>query len=478
MPLFHCDIQGCHAPAERYSGPCNLCGRHVCVAHIDKDHNCPGASVRISLLNIFIGLDPDDSLDQVDGVGITLAEEKTWVEDAQRLNARVNLEALRQRASTLRDGIPCSTPPVLAREVLRVGHKNWHIPITFDDGVVWLCRTPHTTGRAAPPAIQDIILLSEFATYRFLATIDAPVPAVYDVAVSSPANAVGIGYILMEKVPGKWVDWDGASSEGKERIMEQFADLYIKIKAHPFPSIGALLNNSSGDAMFPVGPFVERGLCNLDDDGNVTTIGPFSTTLDYFKGVLQHKLDLIVRREILAKFAVDGHLLYRFLLDNVTSLPPVKNASDGGFYLVHGGSKADNILADEEYNITGIIDWECSEVLPASSAFSAPLFLMDWDMVDQGRSEPSEGEKRLAGILEAKGHPDLAHYVLETRFENYWVFGVQWGGWLGSSVLGMVKLCGEECGESVDEAGWAAWKEKMLQRYADDVGLQSLLRVP
>ncbi|KAI0319959.1 hypothetical protein OF83DRAFT_696377 [Amylostereum chailletii] len=459
MPLYYCDIQGCREPAERYCGACDLCGRHVCVAHVDKDHNCPGASV--------------------EGVGVMKAIEKMWIEDVQRLNARIDLEALCQHASTLRDGIPCSTLPVLVKESMAIGHKNWHFPITFDDGVVWLCRTPHTTARAAPPVIQDRILLSEFATYRFLSSIDVPVPAVFGVAVSSPTNAVGVSYLLMEKVPGKWVDWDTAGVEGKERIMEQIADVYIKIKAHPFPSIGALLDTSSGDTMFPVGPFVERGQCNLDDDGNAITIGPFSTTLDYFKGVLQHKLDLIVHRELLAKSAVDGYLLYRFLLDNVSSLPPVKNATDGGFYLVHGGSKADNILADEKYAITGIIDWECSEVLPASSAFSAPLFLMDWHRVDNGENEPSEGENRLAEILEAKGHPDLARRVLETRFENYWVFGVQSGGWIGPrSALGMLKLCGEECGGSVDEAGWAAWKEKIMHRYADDVGLQSLLRGP
>lgn len=39
--------------------------------------------------------------------------------------------------------------------------------------------------------------------------------------------------------------------------------------------------------------------------------------------------------------------------------------------------KGDHILVDDEYNITGLIDWTYTRVVPVGEVFSSSLFTVD-----------------------------------------------------------------------------------------------------
>lgn len=81
--------------------------------------------------------------------------------------------------------------------------------------------------------------------------------------------------------------------------------------------------------------------------------------------------------------------------------PPSSN--NGDFYLKHADDKGDHILVDEDFNITGIVDWEWAHTAPASHAFNSPIaFLPVADFYD-GKNGLGEDEHLLASIFEKKG---------------------------------------------------------------------------
>jgi hypothetical protein len=66
-------------------------------------------------------------------------------------------------------------------------------------------------------------------------------------------------------------------------------------------------------------------------------------------------LELIVAGELYSPWAVDTYLVHRCLLDMMPLLPGV---NDQKFYLRHPDDAGFHIMVDDEFNITGIIDWE------------------------------------------------------------------------------------------------------------------------
>ncbi|EHL02415.1 hypothetical protein M7I_1490 [Glarea lozoyensis 74030] len=127
----------------------------------------------------------------------------------------INCDALRMRAETLRDGVKCTVNLPSADQAYFnfniVGGRNYHGSIVFEDGKT-----------------------CEFATYRFLAGTGVLVSEVYDCADDEdPMNIVGAGYILLEKLPGKPLEWYKASEAQKEKFAGQLADIYTKLEQHP-----------------------------------------------------------------------------------------------------------------------------------------------------------------------------------------------------------------------------------------------------
>lgn len=84
-----------------------------------------------------------------------------------------------------------------------MGGMNYHIPVSFEDGVVWIARVRRFNATSPPPVLRNHIIRSEVATLNFLQGTTVPSPRVYDFALEQTGNPVGVGFILMEKLPGK-----------------------------------------------------------------------------------------------------------------------------------------------------------------------------------------------------------------------------------------------------------------------------------
>jgi aminoglycoside phosphotransferase (APT) family kinase protein len=132
---------------------------------------------------------------------------------------------------------------------------NYHIEILFDDGITWLARIRRSNATSPPAELRDYILRSEVSTLQFLSETKVPAPKVFDFNFCE-TNPIGVGYILMEKLPGSSLRWSLATPEQRRRVTSQVADVYIELYAHPFAMTGSIHHPGSHD----VGPFARETL--------------------------------------------------------------------------------------------------------------------------------------------------------------------------------------------------------------------------
>ncbi|KAK1248315.1 hypothetical protein MKX08_006535 [Trichoderma sp. CBMAI-0020] len=453
MPLWTCDFEQCCRPAVRKSGDCLLCNRHLCSIHLQPSHHtCPEWK-------------DADVYDPAAGA----AQEN----ELETLIARVNIRALEDRASHLRQGIPCFITPLTSHDVSSMmGGMNHHIDVCFRDGMVWIARIRRSNCKSPPPPVRDYIFQSEVATLEFLHRTNVPVPRVFDFALEHPGNPVGVGFILMEKLPGKALQWATATLKQKQKVMQQMMDIYIELHKYPFQLFGSLNNDTSG--AYRVGAIAQEVFMDFEHS-TMRTTGPFSSPEQYYYSLLQKILESIVQEEMYSQMAVDAYLIHRFLIDLVPSvISSHSQSSDQVFYLKHTDDKGDHILVDQDFNITGIIDWEWAQTAPAFQAFKSPIGFLPVQEFYNGNNNLGDDEVFFARLFEEKGRQDLADCVWKGRLQHRFEFccGYDLEDWEG--FLGLFKGLRDAAGLD-GGLEWEEWKAVALQRYKNDSGLQQLL---
>ena len=349
-----------------------------------------------------------------------------------------------------------------------MGGMNYHIEIHFEDEVIWLARVRRFNATSPPPAIRDHILKSEFATYKFLEKTAVPAPRVYDFAIEGPNNPIGVGYILMEKLPGKSLRWSLLQPTEQTKVIEQLADVFLELRRFPFHKMGSLITADPPQ----MGGIALESLMDIER-GVLRILGPYNSVADYHNDSIQLILDQILRDERYTDRPVDAYLIHLFargLITQILSRHPPSEA----YYLKHPDDKGDHILVDGECNITGIIDWEWAYAVPASVAFNSPLLLLPANDFYDGVKRLGEQELELAQVFERSGHMDMAAIVRNGRLQHRFTFccGYDLADWDG--FLGLFRALRDAV--NIDAGlGWDEWKRVALDRYISDPGLKSLV---
>ncbi|KAH0290287.1 hypothetical protein M436DRAFT_74137 [Aureobasidium namibiae CBS 147.97] len=393
MPLRYCVYPGCSRPAERGSGDCMICSGHCCLKHLTPEfHTCPSENN-----------DPD---------AFFTAYDSAKQNHLQALLDKVDFDALISIATRLHNHIPCHIPALLDNSVKaapdakserilnQTGGQNCNLDICFDGGVVWIARLRFEESTVLPQDAQMTISTSEVETLKFLAQTNIRVPKVFHHSFDN--IEIGTPFVLMEKLPGKPLDWYNASAQQKTKVMEQLADVFLELEKCPFLETGSL---SQGGL---VGPFAQGHLFVSP----ANPLGPFSTLEESLTSILKHELDMIVDGE-LATLATENYLTHLWRLEHLPSL--LASAAGDKFYLKHGEDKGDHILVDQDYNITGIIDWEFATIETKKSAFSSPCMM--WPVLEyyDGSNELSQEEREFAQIFNTRGRQDMAQMILQGR---------------------------------------------------------------
>lgn len=397
------------------------------------------------------------------------------------------MDALQSAASKARNNIPCRIPALsnlldpAARAKLvssQCGGQNCHVDIDFADGVTWLVRIRLDDPLLPPPAVQSRIFLSEVATLEFLARTRVPAPRVYGYALGeAPGNEVGVPYVLMEKMKGTPLDWGSAGTEEREKVMEQLADVYLELERHPISQTGSLFPCSEG-AEPVVGVFAQVPCFATPEEG----LGPFETLEGAYTAIIHQQQRTIANREV-SSLPVDNYLAFCWRLEILPELLAGSASREGPFYLKHYDDKGDHILVDEEYNITGIIDWEFASAEAKELAFSSPCMMWLVAKFYDGDNALAEDEVRFADIFERRGRGDLAGMVRGGRRWQRYLFFL--GGGMPGEIDGFEPLfqglrktfMGDGEGEVVVISSYSDWKPGALGRFSKgDHQLRALLQ--
>lgn len=220
-------------------------------------------------------------------------------------------------------------------------------------------------------------LESQVTTLRILASeTTIPVPRVLAFDVSCD-NEIGAPYLCMSFVTGRpvikaWFDPACQSLEERRlRILATLARCMAQLSKFRFQKIGS--PKLAEDGSFTVGTCYHW---HENDDGTVrvVTSGPFDSTLAYLREHMAEK----------NTHSPWGIAAYE-VVDAVLPYLPSDNIAER-FVLAIPDFDAQNVMVDDEGDVTGIIDWDLVQTAPPYAGYTSyPSFITrDWNPLMYG----------------------------------------------------------------------------------------------
>ncbi|KAF3911977.1 hypothetical protein AA313_de0205162 [Arthrobotrys entomopaga] len=276
------------------------------------------------------------------------------------MGLKVNTEALLTLAQNLRDGLRAS----LGRKIS--GALDYTVEIVFEDKVSWLARIPKPWRSSH---VNDS-LSAQVSAWRYLKkNTTIPVPEVYHLAFDTDStNTVGVSFMLIEKLPGHAVpeldEEDPVSTDKANRFHAQLSDILLELSSCTFDKIGSIQQSPMDPDDFAVGPLYNlHNTYPLARGRAATSRGPFISIFEYLTsfGELNYRdTKLHYHRgshqsdEMCAP--LDEELARFFLINKMIPKFSIETGFNGGpFVFQNWGLNSQNILVDDDCNITGII---------------------------------------------------------------------------------------------------------------------------
>ncbi|UPX16688.1 uncharacterized protein EKO05_0007076 [Ascochyta rabiei] len=263
--------------------------------------------------------------------------------------------------------------------------------VTFQDRMDVIVRIPY------PSTIpREYGIVSEVATMEYLRLHGVPIPKVFDWCSSSD-NPVRSEYIIMEKVQGKELEhtWYTMTANDRMNVVEKIVDIERMLFAIRFPASGSIyfkdfldtqtttidlplaVNRGKTDR-FCIGPSTEFLWWYQRRDELAVNRGPWETPKDLLEAVGHRELAWLQK---FGKQRFPREPLYREFYDHQEVDPQVQVDSLRDYLKVaahivpedpelcqptirHLDLSPSNILVSESGDITGVIDWQHSTILP------------------------------------------------------------------------------------------------------------------
>ncbi|KAL2756518.1 hypothetical protein ACRALDRAFT_2026580 [Sodiomyces alcalophilus JCM 7366] len=229
-------------------------------------------------------------------------------------------------------------------------------------------------------------LESKVTTLRLLATkTSVPVPKV--IAFNTTYNNdIKAPYLYISFVPGKsvskaWFKTTGPTSleERRLRILKTLSGCIAQLSRFRFQKIGSL--HSMEDGSLVIGPCYDY---HKNNDGTLRVVasGPFDTAASYLK---EHR----AKANTKSVWGISASKLTNAMIPYL----PAYDSTEG-FVLCPPDFDSQNIMVDDEGNITGIIDWDHVQTLPQCVGYSIyPSWITrDWNPLMYGWPKLADSE--------------------------------------------------------------------------------------
>lgn len=347
-----------------------------------------------------------------------------------------------------------------------MGSANYHARIRFQEGSAsWLLRVPRVASFdvGLPVSLADYLVQSEYATLKFLETtkVRAPRAFCYGVCGNGADHGIGVSFLLIEELSGRpWTGGDATTDE-RVKIWSDLAEIMAELVRHPFPKVGSFCFQSS-----------KIDVCAVASDRFVvlTPEGPFASSNGYYTAFSEQYLTLIADGQLYTEYPVNAYLVYRFLKDNTAQLAE-QTQSPEEFFLKHVDNKGDHLLVDDNFEITGLIDWQMARVVPRCEAFWPSLVTASMSTMCSGKVSLSVDDVALADALRQKGLSKLPNGIVDEKVRRFF-----WGLALESEwsyALPSANAVLQVFGADQD---WTVWRATALKKYETDGRLQRLLQ--
>jgi aminoglycoside phosphotransferase (APT) family kinase protein len=250
------------------------------------------------------------------------------------------------------------------------GMGNVVFEVAFSNSTYWIVRI-----RLSDEQEAETEMLSEIATTRLVQQMTSiPVPTIFAYNCGK-GNPFGFRYMLMSALPGRVLDDPFSMSvpaHHKNKVASQLAKYLHELSRITFDKIGRIWCGNHVDENPRIISFQAHGECN--GRHALCRVGPFKTSRSYFRA-LRQGLNKAVRVE-----HSDGEdwpewsKACRVLTDAIPYLI-IGKYQRGPFLLYHRDFHYNNILLDNDFNITGILDWSAAQTVPVEQFLVSPEFI-------------------------------------------------------------------------------------------------------
>jgi hypothetical protein len=244
-----------------------------------------------------------------------------------------------------------------------LGRCNIAFKVRFSEDVVWVARvfTNHFGVLRDEDSAITAFFRSEVETMQYISDkSNIPVPKVLD-SDSNPNNPVKFRFILMESLAGEplGVPYGHIPPEKRAHFLDQLADYLIELGSLSFSSIVCLRYDRSA-----------RSTKIVPLPGKVSV---YDSSLEFVYDIRGRQNQLLLTDETFPTTRGDRELASKVLTRAALHAIQTKSSA-GPFPLSHPDLHYNNILVDEHYNITGIIDWSGVTTVPQEVFASVPGF--------------------------------------------------------------------------------------------------------
>ncbi|KAF2472728.1 uncharacterized protein BDR25DRAFT_365855 [Lindgomyces ingoldianus] len=275
-----------------------------------------------------------------------------------------NFEHLKKRGIDSRRRHQPHLPPDVSCSInlthFASGFDNLVVELAFSDNVCWVAQIPH---RDIDSNIRTS-LLSEIATINIIRKrTSIPVPQIFDFETSTN-QPFGYPYVFMQCLGGRTLDNTLAVSiplQHHTKVAKQLANVFMELQSLTFNRIGRLWCGDTAEESVEIIAMAWH-----------YSPGPLETSLEYFYNQRQGE-----NREITAMHPNNPDWLTAgWVLKTALAQIIIEDRVRGPFPLCHLDLHYGNLLFDNEYNLTGVIDWSSAQAAPIEQLSVCPEFVI------------------------------------------------------------------------------------------------------
>lgn len=240
------------------------------------------------------------------------------------------------------------------------GWQNVVLELAFSDQVYWIARVPYEKGE------DDFktSLLSEIATMNSIRQrTSIPVPRVFDFEISEN-QPFGYPYVFMEYLNGNTLPdriSKAVPQQYHRKVADQFAKVFFELQNLTFTRIGRLWCGETANQPIEI--------INMSWHHSP---GPLETSFEYFYNQRQGENREIVTLHPDSPDWLTACWVLKSALDHII----IEDRLRGPFPLCHLDLHFGNMLFDDDFNLTGIIDWSSAQAAPLEQLSVSPEFMI------------------------------------------------------------------------------------------------------